>query len=440
MADRPITLGGEWRPSPGAAPAPCTVELGAGTFAIVPRTGARIEPMYRDVVSLAAADFALTLQLDGGMTVELLRFGPSLSQLVGTIRERRTRQRLEDRLVRVPSEPLEAVDAAAGPWSGRAYVVPHPWGLVVAPFEPDAAPVAIRRAEIAEVTETTATGSVTVRTTDGGSVELRKLGAHARRHADAARGLAAAAAADAAAIVEATLPAAAFGTRHRLATLLVDGRPAARTELGDAWAEARDAFASAGEVADHLDRLESAAGSGSASWLAVAPVRPGTSEPKAWFFVGFPSGLVAMEVVTPGSHATYCFSVAGDGPDALPSGGVGSTAATGAAGIVAAISNALVDLRFLREPIALPVAALGTGGARDYRRAVAEIASLRTARAHFVGRIVHDDGWDGAVAEADRWVAGGATGEWPGRSRQEARIGSVGEAEDDDAGTTGAEE
>jgi hypothetical protein len=147
-----------------------------------------------------------------------------------------------------------------------------------------------------------------------------------------------------------------------------------------------------------------------------------------------------MEVVTPGSHATYCFRVGGSGPDALPPSSPGAAAAPGAAGVVAAISNALVDLRFLREPIALPVERLAGGGARDYRRAVAEIPSLRTARAHFVGRIVHDDGWDGAVAEADRWVAAGSTGEWPGRSRQEARIGSIGETEDDDAGTTGAEE
>ena len=92
-----------------------------------------------------------------------------------------------------------------------------------------------------------------------------------------------------------------------------------------------------------------AGGPASARWLAIAPTDPGvTDQPKIWFLVGLPGNLVALELVSGGAHATYCFRVA---PRASFAGGVGDPAQVLAA--VGDVSEALVDARFLREPMAI---------------------------------------------------------------------------------------
>ena len=56
-------------------------------------------------------------------------------------------------------------------------------------------------------------------------------------------------------------------------------------------------------------------------WLALAPERPGAPEShRAWFLVALPGNLVALELVSEGAHATYCFRTV---PRAAFAGGAG---------------------------------------------------------------------------------------------------------------------
>jgi hypothetical protein len=95
------------------------------------------------------------------------------------------------------------------------------------------------------------------------------------------------------------------------------------------------------------------------------------------------------------------------------------------------ISEALVDCRFLREPMALPADQLRLPKYLRYRLALAVLPSLVWARGRFVARIVHRDpaSWSAAVADLVRWhaTARDEAAEWPGRGAQESQIGAAGE-------------
>ncbi len=93
---------------------------------------------------------------------------------------------------------------------------------------------------------------------------------------------------------------------------------------------------------------------------------------------------------------------------------------------VQVVSEALVDSRFLREPMALSDEALGAPRFLRYRLALAALPSLAAARARFVARIVHRDdaSWAAALAELIAWH-GGVRDEaavWPGRAAQDAMV------------------
>ena len=83
----------------------------------------------------------------------------------------------------------------------------------------------------------------------------------------------------------------------------------------------------------------------------MSPEDPGSDTAKIWFLIAMPGNLVALELVTAGAHATYFYRVMpraqykGEPPEKL---GVAGEQA------VRDISEALVDCRFLREPMALP--------------------------------------------------------------------------------------
>jgi hypothetical protein len=105
----------------------------------------------------------------------------------------------------------------------------------------------------------------------------------------------------------------------------------------------------------------------------------------AWFFVTLPGDVVAFELVSEGSHATYLFRAAGN-----------------PAAAVFDVSESLIDTRFLREPIYMTDAELGAAENQRYRFAIAALPSLRAARGRFVKRLIHTDAesWAASLDEA----------------------------------------
>ena len=440
-----IEIDGEARPAgPNTALAPARVKLDEVGLTLEVGGGRPIRAGYRDLSLIAIQQSTALLVLGEGpdaMRWMLERFGDRLGPLVRDLRERRLKQRLSDGLVRVPDDPADLVefdwkpttaplgpgpDGPATPTAGVGQLVVHPWGFVVCPLDERASWIHYRRAAIASVSQPTP-GEVAI---DGvpGTLTLRGLGPAATRLHDTLEKLRDGAFDDAAAFVEQLLPDAPFGVRQKAGELLVDGRPTRPSEFSDAgWSIVETAVLGEPTFADSYQSLCKTAGDAAPRWVAMSPEDPGGQEPKIWFLIAMPGNLVALELVTAGAHATYFYRVMpraqykGEPPDRL---GIAAEQA------VRDISEALVDCRFLREPMALPADQLRLPKYLRYRLALAVLPSVAWARARFVARIVHRDpaGWSAAVADLNRWHASARdeAAEWPGRATQESQISAAG--------------
>ncbi len=425
---------GQARPVEGGMilqPVALACEADGFTFAIGDAPAHRAA--YRDL-SLVAVQRGVVLLVVGepGNEVRLLveHLGQHLGTLVQVLRDRRLRQQLADRFVEVPpAEAIELVEYRAAGDAGVGQLALHPGGVVLAPLDERRPWITIHRADIGRVEVDASTGSLGVVGGAGGAgFELVGLGDRARGLRDRLTVLREGAAADAVALVAGLIPDAPFVVRDRAAALLVDGRPCAPAELGEAWQPLESAvLAVPAFAASYRALLGRAGGSAALRWLALAPDAPGSDALRAWFFVGLPGNLVAMELVSEGAHATYCFRVV---PRSTCAGQSPTSMRPHLEVAVQQISGALVDARFLREPIGLPDDQLALPAYARYRLALAALPSLAAARGAFVARLVHRDeaSWSAALDDLIRWHAAcrddGAT--WPGRAGQEALVDAAG--------------
>ncbi len=428
---------------PGEAPGAAEVALDEAGFTVGAGGAIAWTAGYRDIASVALDAGVVTLGLGTGAAAETWqfeRFGAMTGLLVRLLRDGRLRQRLADGLVQLDdSAEIELVEYAAGEESGVAQLVYHDRGIVLAPVDERMPWRRVRRADIGSVELEPTVGGVAI----GGAgpslppspegapaLRLIRLGALATEHRRRWAALRDGTAADATAIVTALVPDAPYGPRSLASRLMLEGRAVGPAQLGEAWPLLEAATLGVPPF-DESYRALRAIGGGEAAprWLACAPERPGAPEAvKVWFLVGLPGNLVALELVSEGSHATYLFRVVSRAAftGALPPGALDAA--------VNGISEALIDARFLREPMALPAAQLAAPAALRYRLALAALPSLALARAAFVGRIVHRDAasWEAAVRDLVAWhaTARDDSAEWPGRTAQEAQVGEAAGGDD----------
>ena len=455
-----IEIHGEGRlAGPNTTPEPATVGIDGTGLTLEIGSGRPIRAAYRDISMIAIQQATVLIVLGEGpdaMRFILEKFADRLGPMVRLLRELRLKQRLTDGLVKVPDDPAELVEFAWAPTTrplgpgpdgpaaattGVGQLVVAPWGFVVCPLDERSTWIHYRRASIATVT-TPNPGEVAV---DGepGTLTLRGLGAASTRLHDKLAKLRDGAFADAAGFVEQLMPDAPFGVRQKASDLLVDGRPIRPDAFGDTgWPVVETAVLGEPKFADSYKSLCATAGPAAPRWVAMSPIDPGGTEPKIWFLIAMPGNLVALELVTAGAHATYFFRVIarnqykGEPPEKL---GIDGEKA------VRDISEALVDCRFLREPMALPADQLRLPEYLRYRLALAVLPSLAWARARFVARIVHRSpaAWSAAVADLIRWhsTARDEAAEWPGRAAQESAISSAGgDGGEDDSGDSGSDD
>jgi hypothetical protein len=450
-----IEIHGEGRVAgPKTASEPTTVSIDGTGLTLQIGSARPIRAGFRDVSVIAIQQATVLLVLGDGpdaMRVILEKFADKLGPMVRLLRELRLKQRLTDGLVKVPDDPAELMEFAWTPTTGPlgpgpdgpavattgvGQFVIQPWGFVVCPLDERATWIHYRRASIATVS-TPSPGQVVV---DGepGMLMLRGLGAASTRLHDTLAKLRDGAFADAAGFVEELMPDAPFGVRQKASDLLVDGRPTRPDAFGDTgWPVVETAVLGEPKFADSYKSLCSTAGAAAPRWVAMSPVDPGGAEPKIWFLIAMPGNLVALELVTAGAHATYFFRVMpraqykGEPPEKL---GIAGEQA------VRDVSEALVDCRFLREPMALPADQLRLPEYMRYRLALAVLPSLAWARGRFVARIVHRSPatWSAAVADLIRWhsTAKDEAAEWPGRAAQESAISQAG-GDGGDSGDSG---
>jgi hypothetical protein len=427
-------LHGAARRAAGEA-SPATVSLAPDGFTIAAAGAPLLAAGYRDATAVTVDAGTVRLRLGSGPAAEtwhLERFGTQTGALARGLREGRLRQRLTDGLVQLPDDvEIDLVEYEAPGESGVAQLAYHDRGAVVAPVDERHPWRRVRRADIGAVELEPAVGGVRIHGAGrslpagpGASPALRlvRTGALATRHAQRWSGLRDGAGADAVAIVAGLVPDAPYAVRASASAALLEGRPASPAVLGAAWAPLERAVLGHPPFDESYRGLRELGGGDAAPrWLVAAPERPGAPEtPRLWFLVGLPGNLVAMELVSEGSHATYLFRVVPrpSYTGTLPAGALDTA--------VADVSEALLDARFLREPMALPAARLAEPEALRYRLALAALPTLAAARARFVARLVHRDAasWASALRDVVAWHAAVREddAEWPGRTAQEDQV------------------
>ncbi len=429
---------------PGALSQEATVGIDSTGLTLRIGSARPVRAGFRDISLIAIQQATVLLVLGDGpdaMRFILEKFGDRLGPMVRLLRELRLKQRLSDGLVKVPDDPAELVefawtpttsplgpgpDGPAAAASGVGQLVVQPWGFVVCPLDERLPWIHYRRASIRSV-DMPEPGDVGV---DGepGTLTLRGLGPASTRMHDTLEKLRDGAFADASGFVDQLMPDAPFGVRQKASDLLVDGRPTRPQAFGDAgWPIVETAVLGEPKFAESYQSLCSTAGSAAPRWVAMSPVDPGGTEPKIWFLIAMPGNLVALELVTAGAHATYFYRVM---PRAQYKGAPPEKLGLAAEQAVRDVSEALVDCRFLREPMALPDDQLRLPEYMRYRLALAVLPSLAWARARFVARIVHRSpaAWSSSVADLVKWhsTVTDESAEWPGRKAQESAISAAG--------------
>jgi hypothetical protein len=444
VSDGPPRFEGEaGRPGGPAGRAAIVLDDGSFSFTLAgepPRRAA-----YRDLSAVAVTEQAGLIVIGSGDSAERLllsRFGPALGPLVRELRDRRLRQRMLDRFVQLPDsrriDLVEWTDATTGAAAVAQWAV-HDRGLVLAPVDEGIPWRVVNRGDIGPVTSMPQVGGLRIDLVDGTApITLARLGTSltsVERQVTAIRDQAYV---DATSLIEALVPDLPFRARDGASRVLVDGRPAGPETLGDAWRSLETAVCAQPPFDESYRVLIDRGGGGAAlRWVAIAPDEPAADALKAWFLVALPGNVVALELVSEGAHATYCFRVV---PRREYGGAAPGDMAGAVAVAVAGISRALVDARFLREPIALPEARLARPEYLRYRLALGALPSLAAARAMFIARLVHTDAatWTAALDDLVRWHArerdDGAV--WPGRAAQEAAVDGAVES-DAPAGTPG---
>ena len=431
---QPVVLRGQAH-HPGGSSSAATVTLSEDVFTVAVAGSAAWSASYRDLGAVMVDGGIVMIQLGAGAGAErwlFERFGALTGKLVLGLRDGRLRRRLADGLVETdPDDEIDLVEYESGAEAGIAQLLYHGRGVVLAPVDDRVAWLRIRRADIGSVDLQAAVGGLAIGSAGrslspvpggGPALRLLRLGPAAVKHGQRWAALRDGAAADASAIVAGLIPDAPVALRRAASAVLLEGRPATPETLGEAWTPLETAVLGHPPFDESYRALREIGGGETAPrWLVTAPERPGAvEEPRLWFFVGLPGNLVAMELVSAGSHATYLFRVV---PRAAFQG---SLPAGALATAVADVSEALIDARFLREPMALPAARLAEPDGLRYRLALAALPSLAAARARFVARIVHRDpeSWRGAIDGLAAWhgTARDDDAEWPGRAAQEAQV------------------
>lgn len=429
----PVLRGEVRRPGGPAAPATVTLADDAVTIAASGSTSWSVG--YRDLGAVMVDAGIVVIGIgvgDGAERWLFERFGTMTGALARGLRDGRLRQRLADGLVDTsPDDEIDLVEYEAGVEAGIAQLLYHERGVILAPVNDRLPWLRVRRTDIGSVDLEASVGGVAVWSTGrslargdatGPALRLLRLGPTAVKHRDRWAALRDGAAGDASEIVAGLIPDAPVAVRLAASAVLLEGRPATPDSLGEAWSPLETATLGHAPFDESYRVLREIGGGEGAAlrWLVAAPERPGsTEEPRLWFFVGLPGNLVAMELVSAGSHATYLFRVVARASfgGSLPAGALEAA--------VADVSEALIDARFLREPMALPAARLAEPGGLRYRLALASLPTLAAARARFVARVVHRDvdGWRQAVEDLVVWhgAARDEAAEWPGRGAQDAR-------------------
>lgn len=426
MADRQgQTSGGEAKAS-----------LDTASLTLAPPAGEPLTISLREILTLAAADYAVSLELAAGERLSLSRLGHAYEDFVRELSLARSEVLLRDMLMqekllkRGVSARYQRFEGEKAAGEGPCQVRVYETGLVVLPFGGD--PVRLPFGYVAGLAD--GDYRLTVTTEQGGRIVLSMLGRELDPVKKALTDAMSALALRSQAAVKELLPLADAVTARRLAALMKDGRAARRADVDaispQLWPDLEKKLAAAGmgEEYRHLDALARRdricigykkglvkgdeyvwllapvygdRAAGNAIVMEVAQVGEAADEPAADAAAG-PAG--GAPTAGPGK-ATYLFRILSrkEYPGASQ-----ETLDTATDAAIKLINDCMLAVNFRREPVYLPDDRLREPGYVKYLFSVARLPELRELRGRFVGRVFHygPDQWKGDLRAALTFNAG----------------------------------
>jgi hypothetical protein len=399
-----------FRLDPPAGPAregPCRVALESDGLTVAPAAGAPLRVAFTRLASWTAADFAVTLALDGGGTLRLSMLGRRYQPFLAALPVARAAD-LGQALLLLEPDP-SAEETGAFRWRGAAGE-PEACRLRLqrtstVVFPASSLPFVVPLGEVTDLAFDEGAWAVALTLRDGRTLEAVRFGRRTealrrgleeRRQALSARALRA---------LSALLPDRPPLALAAVGALLPDGVLAERRALEAASPGAFEAILhrsfAAGlrrETALHL------AGRSQAAWLAVKevagqgeaaavePAEPGPSDAEPPD-TGPPPAGATLPAELEGRQVLFLFQVEAGLALEIPSSQESATyvfrAGADPSARAAAVARALSVIRYRREVISLPAVALeGPRGAR-YLEALRLVPELAAARAAFAGRAIH---------------------------------------------------
>jgi hypothetical protein len=379
--------------------------LEPGRFTLVPSAGEPVYIEYRNIISLDATDYLITMRLSSGEGLQLSKLGYAYEDFARGLVLLRNEQILGDMLM---SEALidggatgEFTFVSSGETrTGRCEVRVYETALVVLPDTADLRRLAL--ADIAQVTD--GDYSLIVSLESGAQLTLARLGSRLDPLKKSLSDATTALSVKAQGLLAESAPGVDPLVLRKAARFLRDGRAARRLDIEavsrDAWAGLEARLKAAGGW-DAYTFLSGLARQGRMSIGLKRGLMGDLTGDYVWFLAPIydadavkPGNAIAMEAYdtaedAEGGHATYFFRIASRAEYA------GFTTVEQLHAVadssLGRINRAMIEVNFRREPIYLPEARLLEPKYLRYYHSVRRLPALRLLRERFIGRVVHLD-------------------------------------------------
>jgi hypothetical protein len=369
---------------------------------VKPNAGSSVFAPYTDAARIEASNYHATLATSSGQTITISQLGAKFDNFAQKLTEGWGNALARALLMEEPKLVYEAPcyystsQKAPVPCRARIYET----AMVVLPS--DAPPIRFPFSYIEALDLQSYRAKIS--TSDGGAIELSKLGVATQFFVDKLRETMKATEAASIETVRAMIPSVTFDELQRLGRLMVEGRAAYRKDVDEIspglWPK-MEKCVELSPLADYYRHLSGIAETG----LGAVGLRKSMETVYVWVMMPVMGTLdsggnaVALEVTSETGHATYLFWV-------MPRGSF--PAATRdrfvqeAGKVVRDLNEAVVATGFRREPIYLSEDQLNTPEYSKYLYAAGHLEPLKLLRERFFARIMHNtfEQWKADFADA----------------------------------------
>ena len=369
---------------------------------IKPSVGNSVFAPYTDAVKVETSNYRATLTMSSGETIAISQLGAMFDGFAQRLTESWGNALAKALLMEEPKMVFEAPcycsTSQQGPIQCRAKI--YETAMVVLPL--NAPPMRFPFSYIKDLDLQAYKAKIS--TSDGGTIELSKLGISTQFFVDKLRETVKASEAASIETIRTMVPSATFDELQKLGRLMVEGRAAYRRDVDGISPGLWTKMEKCVELSPLAEYYRYLSGIAEISLGAVG-LRKSMDAVYVWFMVpimgtvDLGGNAIALEVASETGHATYLFR-------AMPRGDFPTTTRDRfmqeAEKVVRDLNEAIIATGFRREPIYLSEDQLNTPEYSKYLYAAGHLEPLELLRERFFARIIHNtfDQWKTDLGDA----------------------------------------